>query len=92
MEQTALWNLLVVVFFIGSLLSIALSVLYKEIFLLVAIASFLVFLLSAAKRDNLVSENLEALGCEYIGDGKKGQPHMPATRFYMCSDGVIRSD
>jgi hypothetical protein len=91
MENISTYSTLGILGFLGVLVCIALGM-WRKGFLVLVPVCFFVFAVSATMRDRIIAENLDTLGCTYIGSGEKQQPHVSPKRFYKCPDGIIRSN
>ncbi len=89
MEYINILSIVVAVSFFLCLACIPLGLLRDSRILFVAVLLFIIFIVSAGIRSRLVFNNIEELGCVYIGSGKKGVPHSSPTKYYKCPNGVI---
>lgn len=92
METIEIYHYLCIASFLFALLYLFLAHSVSDWFYLFFVLFFVAFLVFAILRDKEINQNLDSLGCEYIGSGKKGMPHVPARKFYMCPDGIVRSN
>ena len=90
METIKILHAVVIASFVLSLICVPLALFWRGWVGVIGVIFFIVFISTASMRDKEISKHLDDLGCEYIGSGKKAQPHISPTKYYKCPDGIIR--